>query len=92
MIHRSDPLDFTILTAPSFIIDYCDHLVRFSIGAILNWIFSQMEFFSIGSFLNLIFSQLDLFSIESFWGRHRQLDDSLVGQLTSKNGFKCASS
>ena len=50
--------------------------------ASLNLQVSQSGLFSIGSFLNLVFSQSGLFSIESFWGRHRQLDDSLVGQLT----------
>ena len=60
----------------------------FSIRSFLNSIFSQFDLFSIGSFLNRIFSQSDLFSIESFWGRHRQLDDSLVGQLTRVEGIK----
>ena len=110
IIHCSDPLDLTILTAPPF----CYNWLLWSFGAILNRIFSQSGLFSIGSFLNRIFSQSGLFSIgsflnrvfsqsglfsiwsflnrvfsqsglfsiESFWGRHRQLDDSLVGQLT----------
>ena len=94
IIHCSHPLDLTILTAPPF----CYNWLLWSFGAILNRIFSQSDLFSIGSFLNLVFSQSGLFSIlsflnlvfsqsglfsiESFWGRHRQLDDSLVGQLT----------
>ena len=40
---------------------------QFSNGAILKWSDSQMEQFSNGA----------------IWGRHHQLDDSLVGQLTS---------
>ena len=56
----------------------------FSIGSFLNRVFSQSGLFSIWSFLNRVFSQSGLFSIESFWGRHRQLDDSLVGQLTKR--------
>jgi len=39
---------------------------QFSNGAILKWSDSQMEQFSNGA----------------IWGRHHQLDDSLVGQLT----------
>ena len=40
---------------------------QFSNGAILKWSDSQMEQFSNGA----------------IWGRHHQLDDSLVGQLTT---------
>ena len=41
--------------------------------------------FSISVFLNLCISQLVFFSISAIWGRHRQLDDSLVGQLTTRS-------
>ena len=43
---------------------------QFSNGAILKWSDSQMEQFSNGA----------------IWGRHHQLDDSLVGQLTTGGG------
>ena len=55
----------------------------FSISVFLNLCDSQLVFFSICAILNLCNSQLVFFSIKAVWGRHRQLDDSLVGQLTS---------
>ena len=62
----------------------CDsQLVLFSISVFLNLCDSQLVFFSICAILNLCNSQLVFFSIKAVWGRHRQLDDSLVGQLTS---------
>merc|ERR1712223_63463 len=63
--------------------------VRFSIGAFLNWCFSQLVLFSISVFLNLcdsqlVFfsicailnlcdSQLVFFSIKAVWARHPML-------------------
>ena len=60
----------------------------FSVGEILNRILSQSDLGSIGSWLNSILAQFDLGSIGSWLnsilrGRHPQLDDSLVGQLTN---------
>ena len=48
---------------------------RFPFWSFLNLDLSQLKQFSIGSFLNRIFFQIR--------GRHHQLDDSLVGQLTT---------
>ena len=63
----------------------CDsQSVRFSISVFLNLCDSQLVFFSICAILNLCDSQLVFFSIKAVWGRHRQLDDSLVGQLTTE--------
>ena len=42
-----------------------------------------MEHFSNEAILKSNISQMEQFSNEAFWGRHHQLDDSLVGQLTS---------
>ena len=42
-----------------------------------------MEHFSNGAILKSNISQMEQFSNGAFWGRHHQLDDSLVGQLTS---------
>ena len=42
-----------------------------------------MEHFSIGAILKWSNSQMEQFSNSAFWGRHHQLDDSLVGQLTT---------
>ena len=55
---------------------------RFSNGAILKWSNSQMEQFSNGAILKWSDSQMEQFSNGAIWGRHHQLDDSLVGQLT----------
>ena len=55
---------------------------RFSNGAILKWSNSQMERFSNGAILKWSDSQMEQFSNGAIWGRHHQLDDSLVGQLT----------
>ena len=63
--------------------------VFFSICAFLNLCFSQLVLFSISVFLNLCDSQLVFFSIKAVWGRHRQLDDSLVGQLTMTFQVTC---
>ena len=41
-----------------------------------------MEHFSNGAILKSNISQMEQFSNGAFWGRHHQLDDSLVGQLT----------
>ena len=41
-----------------------------------------MEQFSNGAFLKWSNSQIEHFSNGAIWGRHHQLDDSLVGQLT----------
>ena len=57
--------------------------VFFSISVFLNLCDSQLVFFSICAILNLCNSQLVFFSIKAIWARHHQLDDSLVGQLTS---------
>ena len=85
IIHCFDQLGLPILTKTTFFL-IClvwSQSLRHSISRFLNRVFSQLDLFSIGSFLNRIFSQSDLFSIGSFWGRHHQLDDSLVGQLTT---------
>ena len=64
-------------------LNLCDsQLVLFSISVFLNLCDSQLVFFSICAILNLCNSQLVFFSIKAIWARHRQLDDSLVGQLT----------
>ena len=55
---------------------------HFSNGAILKWSDSQMERFSNGAILKWSNSQMEQFSNGAIWGRHHQLDDSLVGQLT----------
>ena len=55
---------------------------HFSNEAILKSNISQMEHFSNGAILKSNISQMEQFSNEAFWGRHHQLDDSLVGQLT----------
>ena len=49
----------------------------------LKWSISQIEHFSNGAILKSNISQMEQFSNGAFWGRHHQLDDSLVGQLTS---------
>ena len=41
-----------------------------------------MEHFSNGAILKWSNSQIEHFSKSAIWGRHHQLDDSLVGQLT----------
>ena len=41
-----------------------------------------MEHFSNGAILKWSNSQIQHFSNGAIWGRHHQLDDSLVGQLT----------
>merc|ERR1712208_247373 len=56
---------------------------RFSNGAFLKWSNSQRERFSNGAILKWSNSQMEQFSNGAIWGRHHQLDDSLVGQLTS---------
>ena len=56
---------------------------RFSNGAILKWSNSQMEQFSNGAILKWSDSQMEQFSNGAIWGRHHQLDDNLVGQLTN---------
>ncbi len=61
---------------------------QFSNGAILKSSISQMEQFSNGSILKSSISQIKHFSKSAIWGRHHQLDDSLVGQLTTKSGTK----
>ena len=55
---------------------------HFSNEAILKSNISQMEHFSNGAILKSNISQMEQFSNGAFWGRHHQLDDSLVGQLT----------
>ena len=55
---------------------------HFSNEAILKSNISQMEHFSNGAILKWSNSQIEHFSNGAFWGRHHQLDDSLVGQLT----------
>ena len=57
---------------------------HFSNGAFLKWSNSQIEHFSNGAFLKWSNSQIEHFSNGAIWGRHHQLDDSLVGQLTSR--------
>ena len=42
-----------------------------------------MEHFSNGAILKWSNSQIEHFSNGANWGRHHQLDDSLVGQLTT---------
>ena len=63
---------------------------HFSNGAILKWSNSQIEHFSNGAILKWSNSQIEHFSKSAIWGRHHQLDDSLVGQLINKmdNLFK----
>ena len=56
---------------------------HFSNGAFLKWSISQMEQFSNGAILKWSDSQIEQFSNGAIWGRHHQLDDSLVGQLTT---------
>ena len=51
-----------------------------------------MEHFSIGAILKWSNSQMEQFSNSAFWGRHHQLDDSLVGQLTILRVFRWKSS
>ena len=48
--------------------------------------YDQIEHFSNGAFLKWSNSQIEHFSNGAFLGRHHQLDDSLVGQLTRPNG------
>ena len=73
----------------SVFLNLCDsQSVLFSISVFLNLCDSQLVFFSICAILNLCNSQLVFFSIKAIWGRHRQLDDSLVGQLTSTEGIQ----
>merc|ERR1712012_773935 len=55
---------------------------HFSNGAILKSNISQMEHFSNGAILKWSNSQIEPFSNGAIWGRHHQLNDSLVGQLT----------
>ena len=57
---------------------------HFSNEAILKSNISQMEHFSNGAILKWSNSQIEHFSNGAIWGRHHQLDDSLVGQLTRK--------
>ena len=57
---------------------------HFSNGAILKSNISQMEQFSNRTFLKWSNSQIEQFSKSAIWGRHHQLDDSLVGQLTTQ--------
>ena len=47
-----------------------------------------MEHFSNGAILKSNISQMEQFSNGAFWGRHHQLDDSLVGQLTIRHLMK----
>ena len=47
-----------------------------------------MEHFSNGAFLKWSNSQIEHFSNGAIWGRHHQLDDSLVGQLTTFQLFE----
>ena len=56
---------------------------HFSNEAILKSNISQMEHFSNGAILKWSNSQMEHFSNGANWGRHHQLDDSLVGQLTN---------
>ena len=56
---------------------------HFSNEAILKSNISQMEHFSNGAILKWSNSQIEHFSNGAIWGRHHQLDDSLVGQLTN---------
>ena len=56
---------------------------HFSNEAILKSNISQMEHFSNGAILKWSNSQIEHFSNGAIWGRHHQLDDSLVGQLTT---------
>ena len=44
-----------------------------------------MEQFSNHAFLKWSNSQIKHFSKSANWGRHHQLDDSLVGQITSQH-------
>ena len=62
---------------------HVSQMEHFSNGAILKSNISQMEHFSNGAILKSNISQMGQFSNGAFWGRHHQLDDSLVGQLTS---------
>ena len=62
---------------------------HFSNGAILKWSDSQMERFSNGAILKWSNSQMEQFSNGAIWGRHHQLDDSLVGQLTRTTRTIC---
>ena len=55
---------------------------HFSNEAILKSNISQMEHFSNGAILKWSNSQIEHFSNGAILGRHHQLDDSLVGQLT----------
>ena len=55
---------------------------QFSNRTFLKWSISQMEQFSNGAILKWSNSQIKHFSNGANWGRHHQLDDSLVGQLT----------
>ena len=55
---------------------------HFSNEAILKSNISQMEHFSNGAILKWSNSQIEHFSNGAIWGRHHQLDYSLVGQLT----------
>ena len=55
---------------------------QFSNRTFLKWSISQMEQFSNGAILKWSNSHIEHFSNGAFWGRHHQLDDSLVGQLT----------
>ena len=64
---------------------------HFSNGAILKWSDSQMERFSNGAILKWSNSQMEQFSNGAIWGRHHQLDDSLVGQLTTFQAMPCLS-
>ena len=73
----------SVLFSISVFLNLCDfQSVLFSISVFLNLCNSQSVRFSISVFLNLCVSQLVFFSISAIWGRHHQLDDSLVGQLT----------
>ena len=62
---------------------HVSQMEHFSNRAFLKWSNSQIEHFSNGAFLKWSNSQIEHFSNGAIWGRHHQLDDSLVGQLTS---------
>ena len=56
---------------------------HFSNSTFLKWSNSQIEHFSNGAILKWSNSQIEHFSKSAIWVRHHQLDDSLVGQLTT---------
>ena len=74
LIHCSEPLDLTILTAHTFIIHCFDQLdlpilTKTTLFLICSSVWSQTLRHSISRFLNRVFSQSDLFSIGSFLNR-----------------------